>query len=73
MFPFQFPEYSGREFFITGESYGGIYIPTLSVLVADDSSFNFQGYAIGNGLLSYTTNQDSLMFFGYYHALLGQE
>jgi carboxypeptidase C (cathepsin A) len=38
----KFPEYAGREFYITGESYAGIYVPTLASLVVDDPDFNFK-------------------------------
>ncbi|XP_057558545.1 lysosomal protective protein isoform X2 [Hippopotamus amphibius kiboko] len=37
-----FPEYKDNELFLTGESYAGIYIPTLAVLVMEDPSMNFQ-------------------------------
>ncbi|MGH0171095.1 UNVERIFIED_CONTAM: hypothetical protein FKN15_060121, partial [Acipenser sinensis] len=37
-----FPEFSRNEFFITGESYAGIYIPTLAERVMEDSSINMQ-------------------------------
>ncbi|MBN3288531.1 PPGB protein, partial [Polyodon spathula] len=37
-----FPEFSKNEFFITGESYAGIYIPTLAERVMEDSSINMQ-------------------------------
>lgn len=37
-----FPEFSKNEFFLTGESYGGIYIPTLAEIVMEDSSINLK-------------------------------
>lgn len=37
-----FPEYSKNELFLTGESYGGIYIPTLAERVMEDASLNLQ-------------------------------
>uniref|UniRef100_A0A671SH43 Carboxypeptidase n=1 Tax=Sinocyclocheilus anshuiensis TaxID=1608454 RepID=A0A671SH43_9TELE len=66
-----FPEFSKNEFFLTGESYGGIYIPTLAEIVMEDSSINLQGIAVGNGLSSYELNDNSLVYFAYYHGLLG--
>ncbi|XP_060775336.1 lysosomal protective protein [Neoarius graeffei] len=67
-----FPEYSKNELFLTGESYAGIYIPTLAERVLEDSSLNLQGIAVGNGLSSYELNDNSLVYFAYYHGLLGE-
>lgn len=67
----KFPEYRKNEFFITGESYGGIYVPTLSARVVDDKNFNFKGFAVGNGLSNDEMNDNSLIYFAYYHGLIG--
>ncbi|XP_064599053.1 lysosomal protective protein-like [Liolophura sinensis] len=67
----KYPEYKSNEFFITGESYGGIYVPTLSSLVVNDTDFNFQGFGVGNGLSDSVMNENSLLYFGYYHGLIG--
>ncbi|XP_033755700.1 lysosomal protective protein-like [Pecten maximus] len=69
----KFPEYKANEFFVTGESYGGIYVPTLSARLVDDSSFNFQGFVVGNGLSDGEMNTDSLIYFEYYHGLIGDK
>jgi len=47
-----FPEYKSNKFYITGESYAGIYIPMLMDQIGTDSmnaKMNFIGSAIGNG------------------------
>ncbi|XP_061584741.1 lysosomal protective protein [Cololabis saira] len=66
-----FPEFSKNQLFLTGESYGGIYIPTLAERVMEDDSLNLQGIAVGNGMSSYEMNDNSLVYFAYYHGLLG--
>ncbi|CAH1778736.1 unnamed protein product [Owenia fusiformis] len=67
----KFPEYSKTDFYITGESYGGIYVPTLSARVVDEPEINFKGFAVGNGLSSDATNDNSIIYFWYYHGLIG--
>ncbi|TMW66301.1 hypothetical protein Poli38472_004066 [Pythium oligandrum] len=53
------PEFEGREFYITGESYGGHYVPGAAHYIWKQSKnesaieskrINLQGVAIGNGL-----------------------
>ena len=39
-----YPEYAKNDFYITGESYGGVYVPTLAVKVMQDSQINFKVY-----------------------------
>jgi len=67
----KFPEYAKNDFYITGESYAGIYVPTLAVEMIRDSSINLKGIAVGNGLSSYTINDNSAIYFMYYHGFLG--
>eukprot|EP00966_Prymnesium_polylepis_P279198 6450248-Prymnesium_polylepis.1 len=45
-----FPEFKTRDFYLTAESYGGIYIPTFMKLMDADGGFpNLKGAAIGDG------------------------
>ncbi|XP_047330893.1 serine carboxypeptidase 1-like [Impatiens glandulifera] len=53
----RFPEYKGRDFFLTGESYAGHYVPQLAQLIQHNNKITNQtviklkGIAIGNALL----------------------
>lgn len=50
----RFPEYSGSDLYISSESYGGHYIPTLAKQIVDSNTagvepaLNFKGFAVGN-------------------------
>ncbi|KAL9259020.1 Serine carboxypeptidase-like 29-like protein [Drosera capensis] len=52
----RFPQYKGRDFYISGESYGGHYVPQLSQAVVrhnsatGDETINLKGYMVGNAL-----------------------
>uniref|UniRef100_A0A4W3JT89 Carboxypeptidase n=1 Tax=Callorhinchus milii TaxID=7868 RepID=A0A4W3JT89_CALMI len=68
-----FPEYSKNDFYVTGESYGGIYVPTLAERVMTDSSIQLKGIAVGNGLGSWELNGNSVVYFAYYHGVIGSK
>lgn len=44
-------------------------LPNLNTLI----SCGFQGFAVGNGLSSFALNDQTLIYFGYYHGLFGEE
>jgi len=45
-----FPEYKSHDFYIFGESYGGIYVPTIAYeVLQNDKSINLKGIGVGNG------------------------
>ncbi|GMT33529.1 hypothetical protein PFISCL1PPCAC_28609, partial [Pristionchus fissidentatus] len=63
-----YPEFRFRDFFVTGESYGGIYVPQLvdALIKRNSVQLNLKGFAIGNGLMrlwdSFNSDID-LMFY----------
>lgn len=73
----KFPEYKGNEFYISGESYAGIYVPTLAeaILNATDhgtyTGATLTGIAVGNGCTGSETGicgyYDSDTCDGYYY------
>lgn len=52
----RFPQYKGREFYLTGESYAGHYVPQLAQAIyrsnnlTGEKSINLIGYMVGNAL-----------------------
>ena len=68
----KFPQFKANPLYLTGESYGGVYLPTLAVLVDKEQDLNLKGVAIGNGYLDANKITESLVYFNYYHGLVGQ-
>ncbi|XP_005110584.1 lysosomal protective protein [Aplysia californica] len=69
----KFPEYHKNDFYITGESYGGIYVPTLAYRVALNKSMNLKGFAVGNGVTDNKMGFNSFVHLSYYHGMVGPE
>ncbi|KAL2455853.1 Serine carboxypeptidase-like 29 [Abeliophyllum distichum] len=51
-----FPQYKGRDFYITGESYAGHYVPQLSQAIVrhnhkNGEVINLKGFMVGNALI----------------------
>jgi len=72
----KFPDYKKSKIYITGESYAGVYIPMLALsIIEGDAEWmkgNLKGLLIGNGLLNEDLNDASLIYFAYYHNLIGK-
>ncbi|XP_058226480.1 serine carboxypeptidase-like 45 [Rhododendron vialii] len=70
----KFPQYSHRDFFITGESYAGHYIPQLAKLMIEfnqkEKLFNLKGVALGNPVLEFATDFNSRAEFFWSHGLI---
>jgi len=78
-----FPEYKTRPLWLAGESYAGIYMPTLlneidlwntNTAVPEADQINVKGMMIGNGVTNWTWDTQPATFnMTYWHALMGQE
>lgn len=71
-----FPSFRNNPVYIMGESYGGIYVPTLAVLVIrglSDFPINLKGIAIGNGYINEVLNIDTSICFAYNHGLVDEK
>ncbi|CAB3363428.1 Hypothetical predicted protein [Cloeon dipterum] len=67
-----FPELAKNEFYVTGESYAGKYVPAVSYTIHKENptaalKINFQGMAIGNGLI----DPEHMLHYGDYLYQLG--
>ena len=62
----KFPELKKNKFFITGESYAGVYVPTLTKEVLDNAKeINMQGLAVGDPCTDTVSQQESMDMLWY--------
>ena len=71
----RYTELQGRDFYITGESYAGIYIPYLvNLLVQKPISFvNLKGFAVGNPFTDEIIDNNAMVDYYHSHALVSPE
>ncbi|KAK3023817.1 hypothetical protein RJ639_044741 [Escallonia herrerae] len=75
----RFPEYKSREFYISGESYAGHYVPQLAHTIlshnkdADKSIINLKGIIIGNAVINDETDERGMYDYFGSHALISDE
>ena len=70
----QYPQYASLDFFVTGESYGGHYVPAVaSYIVQNEPSINFKGAAIGDGWISPIVQYGAYGPFAYQNNLITEE
>ncbi|CAJ0569096.1 unnamed protein product, partial [Mesorhabditis spiculigera] len=74
----RFPEYKNRDFYVTGESYGGVYVPTLTNLLVKMIQngtlpyVKLVGMAVGNGALNRMDLVNSGLDLVYYRGIIGK-
>ncbi|KAE8651204.1 hypothetical protein Csa_001925 [Cucumis sativus] len=68
----KFPEYKNRDFFISGESYAGHYVPQLATLILQSklSIFNLKAIAVRNPLLEFYTDFNARGEYLWTHGLI---
>lgn len=71
----KYDELKDRKFYITGESYAGIYIPYLVNLLVEKpiAGVNLQGFAIGNPFTDSKIDGGAYMDYYYSHGLISLE
>ncbi|KAI1700644.1 serine carboxypeptidase domain-containing protein [Ditylenchus destructor] len=76
----RFPEYKGRDLYVIGESYAGVYTVTLTKEIISriqqepsKLNLNFAGLAIGNGWLSFNHTMNSYVNMAMYRGFIGKE
>ncbi|XP_061994682.1 serine carboxypeptidase-like 34 [Rosa rugosa] len=73
----RFPQFKSHDFYITGESYAGHYVPQLSELIFDrnkkaskENYINFKGFMIGNAAIDEESDQKGLIDYAWDHAVI---
>jgi len=75
----QFPEFQGNDFYISGESYAGIYVPTLAQQVFlynkqhPSNQINMKGILVGNGVTDEAFDGNAWVPFIWGHSFIPDE
>ncbi|CAK9875867.1 unnamed protein product [Sphagnum jensenii] len=74
----RFPQYQARDFYITGESYAGHYIPQLAKVIVDNNKaaslkINLKGYMVGNPDIDNYWDSVGDIDYYYSHAMISVE
>jgi serine carboxypeptidase-like clade 1 len=74
-FTTKFPELATNPFYITGESYAGVYIPTLTKEILDHTDLNLKGIGVGDPCTDNTAQADSMdsLWYGHKYGLVDDE
>lgn len=73
----RFPQFKSHEFYISGESYAGHYVPQLAEQIFDSNKrvkkedhINFKGFMVGNALMDDETDQKGMIDYAWDHAVI---
>ena len=59
--------YKSNPFYVSGESYGGVYVPTLAKEVLDHTTINLHGVYVGDPCTDNAAQKDSMDMLWYGH------
>jgi len=73
-----YPQYQGRPFWITGESYGGHYVPEAAKRIVDGNAqggfqINLEGIMVGNAWTWARIDNFGAVYYWFTHALISNE
>jgi len=74
-----YPQYQGRPFWVSGESYGGHYVPELAdrILTGNNNNeginINIQGFLVGNAWTYMPIDNRGAVDYWHQHALISDE
>ncbi|KNA12226.1 hypothetical protein SOVF_127870 [Spinacia oleracea] len=75
----RFPEYKGRDFYISGESYAGHYVPQLAHAILQHNTkpkstiINLKGIIMGNAVINDETDLKEMYEYFWTHAIISDE
>jgi len=75
----EYPQFASLPFWITGESYGGHYVPELAKRILDGNSqgkypkINIEGIMVGNAWTSMPIDNYGAVFYWWTHALISDD
>ncbi|KAH9734386.1 serine carboxypeptidase-like 20 [Citrus sinensis] len=79
----EYPEFVSNPFFVSGESYAGVYVPTLSAQIVngfpvgiksgEKPVINFKGYMVGNGVTDEEFDGNALVPFTHGMSLISDK
>ncbi|KAL6603362.1 hypothetical protein ACP70R_043723 [Stipagrostis hirtigluma subsp. patula] len=77
----RFPQFKGHDFYITGESYAGHYVPQLAAKIVEENGkakkksdrINLKGIMIGNAAIDSSSDDRGLAEYAWDHAVISDE
>ncbi|KAK3160852.1 hypothetical protein QOZ80_1BG0065870 [Eleusine coracana subsp. coracana] len=76
----RFPQYKNNDFYISGESYAGHYVPQLAELVHErnkhlerNQHINLKGFVVGNAITDEYYDEKALVEFAWSHSVISDQ